>query len=170
MELLHLVEKNSPGHLYPNRGISPEILHSSHQVESKFRWHLVKKEKEPLNINSFSKESSQSSPVPAVKKRNQQTQNTLYLPLKNSSYERENLISGSNQTELSSGISESSHFIPYVRTNEIYYLDPDAPLSRPSTQDSRYQHSQNCGQEQQLFDSDCVRDPCLNPNFVKNRD
>nr|XP_054338010.1 coiled-coil domain-containing protein 66 isoform X6 [Pongo pygmaeus] len=171
MELLHLVEKNNPGHLSQNRGISPEIFHSSHQeTESKFRWHLVKKEEEPLNIHSFSKERSPSSPVPAVKNRTQQTQNTLHLPLKNSSYERENLISGGNQAELSSGISESSHFIPYVRTNEICYLDPDAPLSGPSTQDPQYQNSQDCGQERQLFDSDCVRDPLLNPNMVKNRD
>ncbi|XP_009198789.2 coiled-coil domain-containing protein 66 isoform X6 [Papio anubis] len=171
MELLHLVEKNNPGHLSQNRGISPEIFHSSHQeTESKFRWHLVKKEEEPLNIHSFSKERSPSPPVPAVKNRTQQTQNTLHLPLKNSSYERENLISGGNQTELSPGISESSHFIPYVRTNEIYYLDPDAPLSQPSTQDPQYQNSQDCGQERQLFDSDCVRDPLLNPNMVKNRD
>uniref|UniRef100_A0A096MRJ9 Coiled-coil domain containing 66 n=1 Tax=Papio anubis TaxID=9555 RepID=A0A096MRJ9_PAPAN len=155
----------------PKRGISPEIFHSSHQeTESKFRWHLVKKEEEPLNIHSFSKERSPSPPVPAVKNRTQQTQNTLHLPLKNSSYERENLISGGNQTELSPGISESSHFIPYVRTNEIYYLDPDAPLSQPSTQDPQYQNSQDCGQERQLFDSDCVRDPLLNPNMVKNRD
>ncbi|XP_037859707.2 coiled-coil domain-containing protein 66 isoform X8 [Chlorocebus sabaeus] len=171
MELLHLVEKNNPGHLSQNRGISPEIFHSSHQeTESKFRPHLVKKEEEPLNIHSFSKERSPSPPVPAVKNRTQQTQNTLHLPLKNSSYERENLISGGNQTELSPGISESSHFIPYVRTNEIYYLDPDAPLSQPSTQDPQYQNSQDCGQERQLFDSDCVRDPLLNPNMVKNRD
>uniref|UniRef100_A0A2I2YR92 Coiled-coil domain containing 66 n=1 Tax=Gorilla gorilla gorilla TaxID=9595 RepID=A0A2I2YR92_GORGO len=170
MELLHLVEKNNPGHLSQNRRTSPEIFPSSHQeTESKLRWHLVKKEEEPLNIHSFSKERSPSSPVPVVKNRTQQTQNTLHLP-KNSSYERENLISGSNQTELSSGISESSHFIPYVRTNEIYYLDPDAPLSGPSTQDPQYQNSQDCGQERQLFDSDCVRDPLLNPNMVKNRD
>nr|XP_030864899.2 coiled-coil domain-containing protein 66 isoform X2 [Gorilla gorilla gorilla] len=170
MELLHLVEKNNPGHLSQNRRTSPEIFPSSHQeTESKLRWHLVKKEEEPLNIHSFSKERSTSSPVPVVKNRTQQTQNTLHLP-KNSSYERENLISGSNQTELSSGISESSHFIPYVRTNEIYYLDPDAPLSGPSTQDPQYQNSQDCGQERQLFDSDCVRDPLLNPNMVKNRD
>uniref|UniRef100_A0A2K6D897 Coiled-coil domain containing 66 n=1 Tax=Macaca nemestrina TaxID=9545 RepID=A0A2K6D897_MACNE len=180
MELLHLVEKNNPGHISQNRGISPEIFHSSHQeTESKFRWHLVKKVKEILNLNTqfFTKapiflffNRSPSPPVPAVKNRTQQTQNTLHLPLKNSSYERQNLISGGNQTELSPGISESSHFIPYVRTNEIYYLDPDAPLSQPSTQDPQYQNSQDCGQERQLFDSDCVRDPLLNPNMVKNRD
>ncbi|XP_069332010.1 coiled-coil domain-containing protein 66 isoform X3 [Eulemur rufifrons] len=173
MELLHLVERNNPGHLSQNRGTSPEDFHSSHQeTESKFRWHLVKKEEEPLKINSCSKERSQSSPVPAVKNRTQQTQtNPLHLPLKNSTFERENPVSGGSETELSPGISEPSHFIPYVRTNEIYYLDPDAPLSGPSTQDPQYQNLQDCDQEQQqLFDCDHVRDPLLNPNLVRNRD
>ncbi|XP_035886828.1 coiled-coil domain-containing protein 66 isoform X6 [Phyllostomus discolor] len=164
MELLHLVERNNPGNLSQNRSTSP--VHSSHQeTESKFRWHLVKKEEECLKINSFNKERSQSPPVSMVKNRTQQTQT-----LKNN-YERENLISGGNQTELSPRISEPSHFIPYVRTNEIYYLDPDAPLSRPLTQDPQYQNPLNFDQEQrQLFDSDYVRDPLLNPNLVKNRD
>lgn len=67
-------------------------------------------------------------------------------------------------------MSEPSHFIPYVRTNEIYYLDPDAPLSRPSTQDNQYQKSHDCAREQELFDSDHIRDPLLNPKLVKNRD
>lgn len=66
--------------------------------------------------------------------------------------------------------SEPSHFIPYVRTNEIYYLDPDAPLSRPSTQDNQYQNSHDCGRGQELFDSDHIRDPLLNPKLVKSRD
>lgn len=71
-----------------------------------------------------------------VKNRTQQLTQTL----KKSNYEKENVISRGNQTELSSRISEPSHFIPYVRTNEIYYLDPDAPLSRPLTQeDPQYQ-------------------------------
>ncbi|CAK6435485.1 unnamed protein product [Pipistrellus nathusii] len=161
MELLHLVERNNPGNLSQNRGTSP-VLRSSHQeTEPKFRSHLVKKEEEPLKISYFSKERSQSPQVPVMKNRTQQT-------LKKSNYERENLISGGNQTELSPRISEPSHFIPYVRTNEIYYLDPDAPLSRPLTQDPQYQNPHNCDQERQLFDSD--RDPLLNPNLVKNRD
>ncbi|XP_016059998.1 PREDICTED: coiled-coil domain-containing protein 66 isoform X2 [Miniopterus natalensis] len=165
MELLHLVERNNPGNLSQNRGTSP-VFHLPHQdMEPKFRWHLVKKEEEPLKINSFSKERSQSPPVPVVKNRTQQTQT-----LKKSNYERENLISGDSETELSPRISEPSHFIPYVRTNEIYYLDPDAPLSRPLTQDPQYQNPHNCDQERQLFDSDYVRDPLLNPNLVKNRD
>lgn len=70
-----------------------------------------------------------------MKNRTQQTQT-----LKESNYERETFISGGNETGLSPRISEPSHFIPYVRTNEIYYLDPDAPLSRPLSQDSQYQN------------------------------
>ncbi|XP_040102342.1 coiled-coil domain-containing protein 66 isoform X5 [Oryx dammah] len=121
-----------------------------------------KKEEEPLRTNCFSRERSQSPPIPAVKSRTQQTQT-----LKNSNYERENLISGHSQTEFSPGISDPFHFIPYVRTNEVYYLDPDAPLSRPVTQDPHYQ---NAHDQQELFASDHLRDPLLNPNLVKNRD
>ncbi|XP_059245977.1 coiled-coil domain-containing protein 66 isoform X5 [Mustela nigripes] len=163
MELLNLVERNSPGHLSQNRGTSP-VLPSSQETEPRFRWHLIKKEEEPLKINSFSKERSQSPPpVPVVKNRTQQT-------LKNSNFERQNLILEDSQTETSPGLPERSHFIPYVRTNEIYYLDPDAPLSRPLTHDLQYQNPHACDQEQrQLFDAD-VRDPLLNPNLVKNRD
>ncbi|XP_032178722.1 coiled-coil domain-containing protein 66 isoform X2 [Mustela erminea] len=163
MELLNLVERNSPGHLSQNRGTSP-VLPSSQETEPRFRWHLIKKEEEPLKINSFSKERSQSPPpVPMVKNRTQQT-------LKNSNFERQNLILEDSQIETSPGLPEPSHFIPYVRTNEIYYLDPDAPLSRPLTHDLQYQNPHACDQEQrQLFDAD-VRDPLLNPNLVKNRD
>ncbi|XP_025312044.1 coiled-coil domain-containing protein 66 isoform X6 [Canis lupus dingo] len=158
MELLNLVERNNPGHLSQNRGTSP-VLPSPQEAEARFRWHLIRKE-EPLKSDSFSKERSQS-PLELVKNRTQQTQT-----LKN----RENLILGDSQTETSPGASEPSHFIPYVRTNEIYHLDPDAPLSRPLTQDLQYQNPHDCDQEQwQLFESD-VRDPLLNPNLVKNRD
>ncbi|XP_025772375.1 coiled-coil domain-containing protein 66 isoform X6 [Puma concolor] len=164
MELLNLVERNSPGHLSQNRGPSP-VLPSSQETEPRFRWHLIKKEEDPLKINSFSKERSPSPPpVPVAKNRTQQTQ-TL-----NSNYERENLILEGSQTETSPGVSEPSHFIPYVRTSEIYYLDPDAPLSRPLTQDLQYQNPHDCDQEQgQLLDFG-VRDPLLNPNLLKNRD
>ncbi|XP_037654563.1 coiled-coil domain-containing protein 66 isoform X3 [Choloepus didactylus] len=172
MELLHLLQRNNPGYLPQNRGTSPQVVHSSHQeTESRCSWYLVKKE-EPPEANSFIKKRSQSPQIPAVKNRTQQTQtNTLYFPFKNISYERENLILGGSQTELSPGISEPSHLIPYVRTNEIYYLDPDAPLSRPSTQDPQYQNSHDSDQEkQQQFDSDHFRNPLLTVNLVKNRD
>ncbi|XP_042636398.1 coiled-coil domain-containing protein 66 [Orycteropus afer afer] len=169
MELLQLVERKNPGHLAQNEDTSPEDLHASHQeTGSGFRGHLVKKEDSPPKSHPFSRERSQSS-VTAVEKRTQQTQtNLLHLSPKINSYERENLIPGARHMELPFEISEPSHFIPYVRTNEIYYLDPDAPLSRPSTQNPQHQNSHNCDQEQQ--ESDHVRDVLLNPNLVKNRD
>lgn len=157
MELLHLLERNYPGHLCPNRDVSPAD-HSPHQ-ETEFRWQLVRKE-ESLKSNLVSKERSQSPLISAEKNKMQQT-------LKNN-YERENLISGHSQTESSQGTFEPLHFIPYVRTNEIYYLDPDEPLSRPASQEPQPQNPHNCNQEQQFFDH--VRDPLLNPNLVKNRD
>ncbi|XP_012999325.1 coiled-coil domain-containing protein 66 isoform X2 [Cavia porcellus] len=170
MELLHLVERNNPEHLCQNRGTSPEI-HPSQETDPVVRWHLFKKEEPPQKIYSFSKERFQSSPVPPMKSRTQQTQTTAFhLPLKNSSYERENLMLGDSPTELSGGMPELPHFIPYVRTNEIYYLDPDAPLSRSSTEDPQYQNnSYDCDQEQ-LFSCDQVKDPLLNPNLLKKRD
>ncbi|XP_039098381.1 coiled-coil domain-containing protein 66-like, partial [Hyaena hyaena] len=163
MELLNLVERNSPGQLSQNRGPSP-VFPSSQETEPRFKWHPVKKEEDPLKINDFSKKRSQSPPpAPVVKNRTQQTQ-TL------NNYERENLILESSQTETTPGVSEPSQFIPYVRTNEIYYLDPNAPLSRPLTPDLQYQNPHDCDQEQgQLFDSG-IRDPLLNPNLLKNRD
>lgn len=79
---------------------------------------------------------------PAIKSRTQQTQtDSVHSSLKNSDYEKENLALGDGQTQLSEEMSGTTHFIPYVRTNEIYYLDPDAPLSRPSTQENQYQKS-----------------------------
>uniref|UniRef100_A0A8I6AK35 Coiled-coil domain containing 66 n=1 Tax=Rattus norvegicus TaxID=10116 RepID=A0A8I6AK35_RAT len=169
MELLHLVQRNDPETLSQNNGASPDIFVSSHrEAESEMRLHLLKKVEEPLET-SVSKERFQTSP--AVKSRTQQTQsNILHLPPKNSDYEKETLTLGDGHTKLSDERSEPSHFIPYVRTNEIYYLDPDAPLSRPSTQDNQYQKSHDCGGGQELFDSDHIRDPLLNPKLVKSRD
>ncbi|KAL6046168.1 hypothetical protein STEG23_035478, partial [Scotinomys teguina] len=169
MELLHLLERNNPENLSQKRGTSPEVLASPlRETESDSRLQLIKKVEEPLKTPSVVKERFQSSA--AVKNRTQQTQtNSLHLALKNSDYEKENLTLGDGQTKLSDELSETSHFIPYVRTNEVYYLDPDAPLSRPSTQDNQYQKSHDCDQ-QELFDSDHTRDPLLNPRFVKNRD
>ncbi|XP_055468434.1 coiled-coil domain-containing protein 66 isoform X2 [Psammomys obesus] len=168
MELLHLVERNNPENLSQNRGTSPEVPASSRrETESETRLHVIRKVEEPLKTPSVSKERFPLSP--AVKSRTEQTQ-TLHLQLKNSDYEKETLTLGDGHTKLSDEMSEPSHFIPYVRTNEIYYLDPDAPLSRPSTQDIQYQKSHDSDQEQELFDSDCIRDPLLNPKLVKKRD
>ncbi|XP_038628509.1 coiled-coil domain-containing protein 66 isoform X2 [Tachyglossus aculeatus] len=178
MELLHLVERNTPGYMSQKRGGSPEPTPSSpKQVDSRPRSH---RKEEDFQESNSSKERSDSPPVPAVKNRLHQAQrqlNSLDLPVKNSNIGTEQNIHVDNlQLESTTGVTEpewpASHFIPYVRTNEVYYLDPDAPMSRPSTHDPQNQHenASHSGHIRQLFSSDHVRDPLLNPSLVKNRD
>ncbi|XP_041047970.1 coiled-coil domain-containing protein 66 isoform X2 [Carcharodon carcharias] len=65
----------------------------------------------------------------------------------------------------------SSNFVPYVRTDEVYHLDPDAPMSRPSTNDPQYKHCNVTDHRQhQSYGSDHPKDPLLNPDLVRNRE
>ncbi|XP_043834584.1 coiled-coil domain-containing protein 66 isoform X2 [Dromiciops gliroides] len=149
MELLQLLERNTPGSLSVPRDISPEGTYSPHEeTNSRAKGPRGHKEEELKKINS-SKERSESPPVPAVKNRLQQTQlkqtNAAHPP-------------------------EPPHFIPYVRTNEIYCLDPDVPSPRPSAYDPQYPYLNDSDYQEQIIGSDNVRDPLLNPNLVKNRD
>lgn len=89
----------------------------------------------------------ESPPVPAVKNRLYQIQqkqmNASNFPVHNGNIGREKNTNADMQQRKSSPVTEperppSSHFIPYVRTNEVYYLDPDAPMTRPSTHDPQY--------------------------------
>lgn len=88
---------------------------------------------------------SDSPPVPAVKNRLQQQRKTPDFPAHDSSNGREiRTDTEKHQSESpppSAGIERppSSHFVPYVRTNEVYYLDPDAPMTRPATHDPQHQ-------------------------------
>uniref|UniRef100_W5N746 Coiled-coil domain containing 66 n=1 Tax=Lepisosteus oculatus TaxID=7918 RepID=W5N746_LEPOC len=58
----------------------------------------------------------------------------------------------------------SSHFVPYVRTDEVYQLDPHAPLSRPPTRGLHH------GEHPQPTAPSHDRDPLLHPELLKNRD
>nr|XP_042698238.1 coiled-coil domain-containing protein 66 isoform X3 [Chrysemys picta bellii] len=181
IELLQLVERNTPGKLCQKKEISPERSPSPHQeTNTKSKGHAVTKE-EQSQKSHLNEERSESPPVPAVKNRLYQVQqrqiNTSNFPIQNGNSGREkNINTDMQQRKSSSPVIEaerppSSHFIPYVRTNEIYYLDPDAPMTRPSTHDPQYrQFNDSCHTPRQIFSSDHVRDPLLNPNVVKNRD
>uniref|UniRef100_A0A8D0GI97 Coiled-coil domain containing 66 n=1 Tax=Sphenodon punctatus TaxID=8508 RepID=A0A8D0GI97_SPHPU len=143
MELLQLVERNTPGNLSQNRGISPERLKL---------------------VGVFYR--PESPPVPAVKNRLHQIQqkqiNTSNLEVHNDNSCKEKNTSADKPP--------SAHFIPYVRTNEVYYLDPDAPMTRPSTHDPQYRHfNESYNAPRQIFSSDHVRDPLLNPNVMRDR-
>ncbi|XP_023667058.1 coiled-coil domain-containing protein 66 isoform X2 [Paramormyrops kingsleyae] len=62
----------------------------------------------------------------------------------------------------------SSSFVPYVRTDEVYHLDPLAPISRPSTQE--LQHHVPLGINHSKPTSNPLRDPLLNPELLKNKE
>ncbi|NXG53888.1 CCD66 protein, partial [Psilopogon haemacephalus] len=178
MELLQLVEINTPGNLYLRKGGYSDRSPSPHEgKDTKNKRHRIRKE-EKLNKNHLNEERSESPPVPAIKNRLHQVQQKQMRAsnflVHNS--KREKNIKRDPQQRVSpppvteAGSPPSSQFIPYVRTNEVYYLDPDAPVTRPSTHDPDYgQFNDACQVPRQIFSSDHVRDPLLNPDVVKSR-
>ncbi|XP_032049905.1 coiled-coil domain-containing protein 66 isoform X2 [Aythya fuligula] len=176
MELLQLVERNTPRNLCPkNRSPSPH-----EEMNMKNKRHRIRKE-EQLHKNNLNEERSDSSPVPAVKNRlhqvqQKQTHTSNFLMHNNNSRREKNIKTDAQQRSSPPLVTEagrplSSQFIPYVRTNEVYYLDPEAPVTRPSTHDPQYQQLNDSYQTpRQIFSSDHTRDPLLNPDVVKIRE
>ncbi|KFV88116.1 Coiled-coil domain-containing protein 66, partial [Struthio camelus australis] len=181
MELLHLVERNTPGNLCQKKGSSSDRSPSPHQeINRKNKGHTVRKE-EQLHKNHLNEERSESPPVPAVKNKLHQGQQkqmhtSNFLVLNNNSGREKSINTDTHQRSSPAPVTEpgrppSSHFIPYVRTNEVYYLDPDAPVTRPSTHDPQYrQFNDSYPTSRQIFSSDHIRDPLLNPDVVKIRE
>ncbi|KAH0630127.1 hypothetical protein JD844_012789, partial [Phrynosoma platyrhinos] len=169
MELLQLVERNTPGHLSQKRVISSGTSLSPPSDDDKNKVNA----EEPLLKNnlvelSFAEDNStsrinkaftalvkaiglfiflnrsDSPPVPAVKNKLQRQIKTPEFSTHDRNDGREKIINtDKHQSERPSSFETerppSSHFVPYVRTNEVYYLDPDAPMTRPSTHDPQYQ-------------------------------
>ncbi|KAM9272115.1 LOW QUALITY PROTEIN: coiled-coil domain-containing protein 66 [Cariama cristata] len=180
MELLQLVERNTPGNLSKKGGYSGRSPSPHEEINTKSKGHRVRKE-EQLHKNHLTEERSESPPVPAVKNRLHQVQQkqihtSNFLVHNNNSRREKNSKTETQQRSSLPPITEagrppSSQFIPYVRTSEVYYLDPEAPVTRPSTQDPQYRQFNDSYQApQQIFSSDHVRDPLLNPDVVKIRE
>ncbi|KAF1467202.1 Coiled-coil domain-containing protein 66, partial [Pygoscelis antarcticus] len=181
MELLQLVERNTPGNLCSKKGGYSDRSPSPHEeISMKNKGHRVRKE-EQLHKNHLNEERSESPPVPAVKNRLHQVQQkqihaSNFLVHNNNSRREKSTKTDTQQRSSPPPVTEagrppSSQFIPYVRTNEVYYLDPDAPVTRPSTHDPQYrQFNDSYQMPRQIFSSDHVRDPLLNPDVVKIRE
>ncbi|NWH79078.1 CCD66 protein, partial [Piaya cayana] len=177
MELLQLVGKNTPGTLCRRKGGCSDRSPSPHRETNKGQ--RVRKE-EQLHKNHLNRERSASPPVPAFKNRSHQVQQTQMQAsnflVHNNNGRREKAFKIDTKTSSPPPVMEaarppSAQFIPYVRTNEVYYLDPDAPVTRPSTHDPQYRQSNDSYQTpQQIFSSDHVKDPLLNPDVVKTRE
>ncbi|XP_062825952.1 coiled-coil domain-containing protein 66 isoform X3 [Anolis carolinensis] len=169
MELLQLVERNTPRHLSQKSVISPDRPLSPPSEDG------VKNKEESLLKNNLVELRSDSPPVPAVKNRLQQQTKTSDFSTHDRNDGREKSITiNKHQSERPSNFAPerppSSHFVPYVRTNEVYYLDPDAPMTRPSTHDPQYHQLNDVYYTpRQTFSSDHVRDPLFNPNVVRDR-
>ncbi|XP_039204079.1 coiled-coil domain-containing protein 66 isoform X3 [Crotalus tigris] len=169
MALLQLVERNNPGNLCKKKDVSPDRALSPHKEDE------VKNKEEQFSKKLF-EQRSDSPPVPAVKNKLQQQLKTSDFPVLNSKNGSPKSISTEqhgNERPLPNAETErppSSHFVPYVRTNEVYYLDPDAPLTRPSTHEPQYQElNDTYHKPRQVFSSDHIRDPLFNPNMVRDR-
>ncbi|XP_029852091.1 coiled-coil domain-containing protein 66 isoform X3 [Aquila chrysaetos chrysaetos] len=180
MELLQLVERNTPGNLCPKKGgYSDKSPSPQEEINTKNKGHRVRKE-EQLHKNHMNEERSESPPVPAVKNRLHQVQqnqtHASNLLVHNNNRREKNTKTDTQQRSSPPPVTEagrppSSQFIPYVRTNEVYYLDPDAPVTRPSTHDPQYRQFNDSYQTpRQICSSDHVRDPLLNPDVVKIRE
>lgn len=179
MELLHLVEKNSSNNLNSRKGNSPE---KSPREEAKIATHhedirtvqeAKKQEDRVQKVESCFKRPD-SPPVPAVKNRLHQAQKRSTITPVPLVYNGNTVSIQRHVTpdheKLESDRPPSSQFVPYVRTKEIYYLDPDAPMSRPSTHEPQHNPTGHDHDSRQIFSSDHAKDPLLNPNVVRNKD
>ncbi|XP_056380367.1 coiled-coil domain-containing protein 66 isoform X2 [Hyla sarda] len=180
MELLHLVEKNSNNCHLKGKGNSPEkspvpreeVKMSTHNEDITLQ-EAKKPEDRVQKVESHFKRSD-SPPVPAVK-------NRLHQAQKRSTASPVPLVYNGNSVSIQRHVTPdlekldcdrppSSQFVPYVRTKEIYYLDPNAPMSRPSTHEPQHNPIGNDQESRQIFSSNHAKDPLLNPNVVRNKD
>ncbi|NXH22953.1 CCD66 protein, partial [Bucco capensis] len=178
MELLQLVERNTSGNLRPKKSGYSDRSPSPHEDKNmKNKGHRVRKE-EQLHKNHLNQERSESPPVPAVKNRLHQVQQKQTCSsncLVHNNSRREKNIKTDTEQRSSSPVPEagrppSSQFIPYVRTNEVYYLDPEAPVTRPTHNPQYLQSNDSYQTPRQIFSSDHIRDPLLNLDVVKSRE
>ncbi|XP_032927099.1 coiled-coil domain-containing protein 66 isoform X2 [Catharus ustulatus] len=163
MELLQLVERNSPRQLSARRGgHSARSLSPREETAVKSKGHRGRKE-EKFYKNHLNEERCESPPVPAVRNRLLQVQQRQ---LQNSHLVVHEQHGGgeASQAESQQSRPPSAQFVPYVRTREVYCLQPEAPLSQhPQLHDSYHM-------PRQIFSSDHVRDPLLNPDVVTIRE
>ncbi|XP_069795751.1 coiled-coil domain-containing protein 66 isoform X2 [Narcine bancroftii] len=184
MELLQQLEKNTPNQrskknqtskeLSSERRSSPVVPAQQVKIANSKLTQPVEKrglshiKKEDLNKRSNSNNklpvdkdySCGSSPVPALRNKHLQMEREFnsgeccqWAPLAQES-ENDRL--------------SSFNFVPYVRTDEVYHLDPDAPMSRPSTDDPQYKRCSVMDHLQHCFNH--PKDPLLNPDLLRNRE
>nr|XP_054495952.1 coiled-coil domain-containing protein 66 isoform X2 [Agelaius phoeniceus] len=171
MELLQLLERNSPGRLSARRGgHSASSASPREETAGRRKGHRGRKE-EKFHKNHLNEERSESPPVPAVRNRLLQGQQRQMqappVPVIEQLGGREPDARAASQRSSPAAASPPwARFVPYVRTREVFCLPPEAPPSRPSTHRTHDSYQM----PQQIFSSDHVRDPLLNPDAVTIRE
>uniref|UniRef100_V9KA81 Coiled-coil domain-containing protein 66-like protein n=1 Tax=Callorhinchus milii TaxID=7868 RepID=V9KA81_CALMI len=186
-ELLHLLEKNAPEHrthkqqcsaeALPEKPSSPETPALQAKVAAKVSFQAEEKLVRPSQRKEKNEPRSKSNrivppgkdyrcdspPVPAVKNKLLQMEPKQVNDPTNPAH--------NVNVDPDSKRPPSSKFVPYVRTDEVYHLDPDAPMSRPSTNDPQYRHCK-VTDDSQIHSSTAghEKDPLLNPDLVRNRE
>ncbi|NXR32018.1 CCD66 protein, partial [Zosterops hypoxanthus] len=166
MELLQLVERNSPGQLSASRaGHSAGSLSPREETAVKSKGHRGRK------VSHFVPYRSESPHVPAVRSRLLQVQRrqmqSSHLVVHDQQGGREDTRTDSQQSSSPRALRPpSAQFVPYVRTQDVYCLHPEAPLSQPSAH-----HPHDSYQiPRQIFSSDHIGDPLLNPDVLVIRE
>ncbi|NWY75573.1 CCD66 protein, partial [Erithacus rubecula] len=165
MELLQLVERNSPGQLSARRGgHSARSLSPREDTALGSKGHTGRKE-ERFHKNHLNEERSDSPPVPAVRSR------LLQVPPR----QRQGcplLVPEGSQAEPQHG-GPLARFVPYVRTREVYCPPPHGETRATATFIKLFDMHLLLDPYQmprQIFSSDHVRDPLLNPDVVTMRE
>ncbi|XP_064579867.1 coiled-coil domain-containing protein 66 [Zonotrichia leucophrys gambelii] len=173
MELLQLLERNSPGQLSARRGgHSASSASPREETAGNRKGHRGRKE-EKFHKNHLNEERSESPPVPAVRNRLLQVHPRQMpappVPVLEQRAGRAQNARAAPQRSSAPAAPPSppwARFVPYVRTREVLCLPPEAPPSRASTQHTHDSYQM----PQQIFSSDHVRDPLLNPDAVTIRE
>uniref|UniRef100_A0A8C3QC60 CCDC66 domain-containing protein n=1 Tax=Geospiza parvula TaxID=87175 RepID=A0A8C3QC60_GEOPR len=151
MELLQLLERNSPGQLSARRaGHSARSASPREETAGKSKGHRGRKVGHCLAFEN----------------------NGVFLELlflTQLGGREQDARAASQQSSSPAAVPSSppwARFVPYVRTREVFCLPPEAPPSRPSTHHTHDSYQM----PRQIFSSDHVRDPLLNPDAVTIRE
>ncbi|XP_047663135.1 coiled-coil domain-containing protein 66 isoform X2 [Tachysurus fulvidraco] len=145
MELMNLVERNTTSRT-PQQAIPPRSGNPSHIQRCSNSTNQNDK-------NSHAQSAGQrvpSPPVPALRHRLQ------LLPQSHAEEKSEK-----------SGRPPSSDYVPYLRTDEVYHLDPHAPISRPTTHEGAQRIQADVSSNRQYTPLP-QRDPLLHPELLKS--
>ncbi|TSM44154.1 Coiled-coil domain-containing protein 66 [Bagarius yarrelli] len=145
-ELMTLVERNTPSRS-SHQAATPQSVNPSH-LQREFNL-AHQKDEEPHKIQSTNQRVP-SPPIPALRNR--------FKTLSQSPAE---------EKPDSSCRSPLSDYVPYVRTDEVYHLDPLAPISRPATHEGAQKSNADAGRSRRNTPLE-QRDPLLHPELLKS--